>query len=210
MTKIYNIDPSELIEKTAEELKKIESIKPTPWAAFVRTGVSRERPPIKGDWWYVRAASILRKIYRFGPIGVSKLRTKYGGKKNRGVRPEKFYKASGNIIRKIMQQLTKAELIKDAQKGGHKGKIITPKGISLLNKAADTGAVKREKPVKEEKKKEKKAAKEEKTTEKKVEETIKKTKEFAEKKEPTTEKIVKELKKKNSKEKSALAEKKNG
>jgi len=97
---IYNCDPSELIEKTSEELKKIESVKAPEWAPFVKTGVHKERPPANLDWWFVRAASILRQIYIHGPIGVSKLRTKYGGKKNRGVKPEHFFKGSGNIIRK--------------------------------------------------------------------------------------------------------------
>jgi len=156
MANIYNVQPTELIKKAAEELKKIGDIKPAEWACFVKTGVSRERPPVEKDWWYVRAASILRNVYRFGPIGVSKLRTKYGGKKNRGVRPERFYKASGNIIRKIMQQLAKAELIKEHKEGVHKGKVITPKGTLLLSKAADSlYVVKKEKPAKKEKKEEK-------------------------------------------------------
>lgn len=190
MANIYNVEPSELIEKTAEELKKLEEIKPPEWASFVKTSMSKERPPARDDWWHVRAASLLRKVYRHGPIGVSKLRRKYGSKKNRGVRPEKFYKASGNIIRKIMQQLTKAELVKEAKKGVHKGRIITPKGILLLSKAADSLSSK--KPVKEEKKE--KPAKEVKTTENKVNDIIKKAKEVVEKKEPTAEKLVKEIK----------------
>ena len=44
------------------------------------------------------------QIYRHGPIGVSKLRTKYGGKKNRGHKPEHFYKGSGSVARKVLQQ----------------------------------------------------------------------------------------------------------
>ncbi|MBU0667407.1 MAG: 30S ribosomal protein S19e [Nanoarchaeota archaeon] len=127
---VYNVEPTRLIEKTADELKKL--IGAPSWSAFVRTGNHKQRPPVNPDWWYVRAAAVLRTIYLLGPIGVSKLRTKYGGKKNRGVRPEKFVKGSGNIIRKILQELEKAELVKQAQKGKHKGRIITPKGMSLL------------------------------------------------------------------------------
>ena len=133
MVSIYDVDASELIEKTAEELKKIEHIKPTEWAKFVKTGISKERPPVDRDWWYLRAASILRYVKIRGPIGVHKLRIKYGSKKNRGVAAEHFYKASGNIIRKILQQLEKAELIKKAEIGVHKGRIIAPKGTALFN-----------------------------------------------------------------------------
>lgn len=159
MATIYDIEPAELIEKTAEELKKCENIKPPQWVDFVKTGAHKERPPRRSDWWYIRAASVLRTIYKRGPIGVSKLRTKYGGKKRRGHKPEEFRKASGNILRKILQQLEKQGLVKQVEKGVHKGRIITPKGKSLLdkvaskNKKAETPAVKKE--IKEEPKKEK-------------------------------------------------------
>ena len=136
MTTIYDVDSRELILKTAEELKKIPEIKPPEWAAFVKTGMHKERPPVNSDWWYVRAASVLRAIYRLGPVGVEKLRTKYGGKKNRGTKKEHFFKGSGNILRKSMQQLEKAGLIKFEDKGVHKGRIITPKGRSFLDKIA--------------------------------------------------------------------------
>ena len=136
MPTIYNADPSELIEKTSEELKKIEAIKPPVWAAFVKTGVHKERPPVKNDWWYMRAASILRKIYRLGPIGVSKLRVNYGGKKNRGYKTEHFYKGSGNILRKIMQQLEKEGFVKIDLKSKHKGRLITAKGKKFLDEIA--------------------------------------------------------------------------
>jgi len=49
------------------------------------------------------------------------------------VKPEKFYKGSGNIIRKILQQLEKAELIKQNEQG-RKGRIVTNKGRSFLDK----------------------------------------------------------------------------
>lgn len=136
MATIYDVDPMELINKAAEELKKINEISPPEWAAFVKTGPHNERPPVREDWWYVRAAAILRKIYGFGPVGVNTLRKKYGGRKNRGVRPDGVRKASGNIIRKILQQLETAGLLEKAEKGIHKGRMITGKGKSFLDKAS--------------------------------------------------------------------------
>ena len=133
---MYEVDPQELIAKTAEELKKISEIKPPAWAPFVKTGMHKERPPVDDNWWYSRTASILRAIYRLGPVGVSKLRRKYGGRKNRGVKKEHFYKGSGSIIRKSLQQLEKAGFVKFAGKDVHKGRIITPKGKSFLDKIA--------------------------------------------------------------------------
>jgi small subunit ribosomal protein S19e len=136
MVTIHDVNASELIKKTASSLKNEEEIKEPDWAKFVKTGASKERPPVERDWWFTRSASVLRKVYVLGPIGVSKLRKKYGGKKNRGHKPGKFYKGGGNILRKVLQQLEKAELIKYAEKGVHKGRIITPKGKKFLDKIA--------------------------------------------------------------------------
>ena len=136
MATIYDVNPGKLIEKLAEELKKIESITAPEWAKFAKTGAGKERPPVEKDWWYTRAASVMRKVYISGPIGVSKLRKKYSAKKNRGHKPERVYVGSGNILRKILQQLEKAELLKYVDKGVHKGRKITSKGEKLLNQAA--------------------------------------------------------------------------
>lgn len=133
MATIYDADTNELILKAAEDLKKIPEIKPPVWAQFVKTGMHKEKPPVSSDWWYVRTASVLRSVYRLGPVGVAKLRTKYGGKKNRGTKQEHFYKGSGNILRKALQQLEKAGFIKFAEKGVHKGRVATPKGKSFLD-----------------------------------------------------------------------------
>lgn len=135
MTSVFDVKAAELIEKAAEELKKIETMKMPEWASFVKTSTARERPPIKPDWWYTRAASILRKVYILDkPIGTNKLKVYYGGRKNRGHKPERMYKGSGKIIRVILQQLEKAEFIKKTEKGVHKGRMITKKGKSFLDK----------------------------------------------------------------------------
>ncbi len=136
MVTMYDVDPSELVEAIAEELKKNENIKPPEWAKFCKTGVHKQRPPVREDWWYIRAASVLRKVRLLGPIGVSKLRTKYGGKQSRGYKSERFMKGSGSIIRKILQQLEKAGFIAKGSKGIHKGRIITPEGIKLIDRIA--------------------------------------------------------------------------
>ena len=133
MATAYDVNPTELINKAAIELKKAKAVQIPDWALYVKTGAGKERVPDNQEWWFVRAASILRKVYVRGPIGVSKLRNFYGCKKNRGVKPEKFYKASGKIIRTILQQLEAEGLIKQVEKGVHKGKIVTPKGRSFLD-----------------------------------------------------------------------------
>ncbi len=134
MVSIYDVDPRRLIEAAAEKLEKMPEMAPPDWADFVKTGAHKMRPPAQKNWWYIRSASVLRAVYKLGPIGVSKLRTKYGGRKNRGHKPDKTFKASGNILRKILQKLELIGFVKQAEKGVHKGRIITPQGKSFLDK----------------------------------------------------------------------------
>ena len=136
MTHILEVAPQDLITRTAEELKKQKLVQPTSWSKFVKTGHHKERLPESEDWWYYRSASVLRSVAKLGPVGTQKLRTKYGGRKNRGYQPEHFYRASGSILRKILQQLEKSQLIAQAKRGNHKGRILTPQGTSFLDKIA--------------------------------------------------------------------------
>jgi small subunit ribosomal protein S19e len=132
--KIQNTPTSTLLDNVSKQLKEIKEITPPEWSNFVKTSSARERPPVQKDWWYARAASILRKVYILGPIGVNKLRKKYGGKKNRGHKPEISKLGSGKIIRTILQQLESAGLLEKTNKESHFGRILTPKGKSLLDK----------------------------------------------------------------------------
>ncbi len=142
---IRRANQSVLIERLAEKLKK--EIKKPEWASFVKTGSFKERPPVDQDWWYMRAASILRKVCVQNPIGVAKLSTLYGGKKNRGYKPERYFKGSTNIIRTILQDLEKAELLKQDKKGAHKGRVPTKKALSMLS-ATEKEILKTEAPEK--------------------------------------------------------------
>jgi small subunit ribosomal protein S19e len=131
------VEAKKFIEKLASELEKMEEMKPPEWAKFVKTGVSRQRPPTQKNWWWIRSASIMRKLYLYKhPIGVERLRNIYGGRKNRGHKPEHKYKASGAIIRNILKQLEKAGFVK-TEKG--KGRSLTKKGIEFLKKIEKEG-----------------------------------------------------------------------
>lgn len=146
MATLYDVYPNDHISKIAEELKKLDSIKAPEWASFAKTGVHKERAPVEKDWWFKRAAAVLRTVAMRGPIGVSKLRTKYGGKKRRGHKMAKFERGSGSVIRKVLQQLQASELITFKKEGVHKGRVITSKGTSLLDKTANELAKTMEKP----------------------------------------------------------------
>ncbi|MBT3940827.1 30S ribosomal protein S19e [Candidatus Woesearchaeota archaeon] len=136
MASITDVEAIKLIESIAKDFEKNAELAMPEWAQFVKSGAHAERPPAQENWWYIRQAALLRTIYKDGPVGVSKLRTKYGGRKNRGRKPEKFYKASGKIIRTMLQQLDKAGYVTLAKQGS-KGRIVTPQGQAILDNTSN-------------------------------------------------------------------------
>ena len=133
---VYEVNTEKFIAKLSEELKELPEFEMPQWAFFVKTSVARERPPMEKDWWQKRAASILRQIYIKKVIGVQRLRTRYGGKKDRGMKPEKFKRGSGKIIRVILQQAEKAGLLERAT-GKKVGRKMTVKGRDFLDRTAN-------------------------------------------------------------------------
>jgi len=131
MPTVYDIPANILIRRLAQDLKSREEITAPDWMLFVKTGAHKERAPDDPDFWYVRCASILRKVYLNGPIGTEKLRIDYGGKKRRGVKPNKFQKGGGSIVRTALQQLERAGFVK---KLGTKGREMTDIGRSYMDK----------------------------------------------------------------------------
>ena len=129
---IYAKDPELFIPALAEALKKIPEFEAPEWVAFVKTGTSRERPPVDEDFLYVRAASILRQLYIKGVVGVGKLRSRYGSRKDRGGKPDKFKKSGGKIIRVVLQQAEAAGLVEKVTRMQF-GRRLTQTGRDLLD-----------------------------------------------------------------------------
>ncbi|MDD5192865.1 MAG: 40S ribosomal protein S19, partial [Candidatus Nanoarchaeia archaeon] len=114
-------------------LKKIPEFQQPEWSLFVKSGVAKKRPSQEEDFWHKRAASILRQIYIHKTVGVNRLKTRYGSRQNRGMRPEKFKRGSGKMIRTILQQAEKAGLLEKYNEPKHRaGRSLTKKGKDLL------------------------------------------------------------------------------
>lgn len=133
MTTVLDVPPNPLIEKLASDLQEVDEVDPPQWAGFAKTGVSRERPPERDDWWFVRTASVLRKVYKDGPVGVARLRREYGGNRDRGAAPNHARKGSGSVIRNAFQQLEAAGLVETVE---GEGRRITPDGRAFADDAA--------------------------------------------------------------------------
>jgi len=129
MATVYDAPPNDVIAGLSQELKKVKEIKPPSWARFAKTGAGREKAPVQEDWWHIRSASLLRKLYIHGPLGIPKLRRWYGGRKNRGFAPDAVRGGSGAVIKNVLVQLESAGLV---EKTGE-GRKLTSQGKSLVD-----------------------------------------------------------------------------
>lgn len=131
MGNVRIIEPGKYNNLLAEALKKVEEFKKPEWVDFVKTGTNKQRPTADENFWHKRAASVLRQIYIKGIVGVERLRTRYGGRKDRGVKPPVFMKSGGKIIRVILQQADAAGFTEKV-KGKRSGRQLTKKGKDFM------------------------------------------------------------------------------
>lgn len=135
MATLYDVPAEALIEAVAAELE--DRIEQPEWVEFTKSGADRELPPQQEDFWFVRTASLLRKVAMRGPIGVERLATEYGGSKKGTTR----YRVSGNhhaggsrnLIRTALQQLEDEGLVTTAKGEGRK---LTDEGRSFVDSVA--------------------------------------------------------------------------
>ncbi|MBD3195274.1 MAG: 30S ribosomal protein S19e [Candidatus Lokiarchaeota archaeon] len=131
---IYVVEPGKLINNIAEKLKEYPSINPPEGSEFWKTAHFKELAPIDSEnFWYIRCASILRKVRKFGPIGVNRLRNHYGGRNKDKRGKSRSSKGSGKIIRVALQQLEDANLLVQKET---MGRVCSSEGISLLERTA--------------------------------------------------------------------------
>jgi small subunit ribosomal protein S19e len=132
MAKIFDVPADNLISKLSEQLKKDKKINPPDWSSFVKTGTHAEKMPQNKDWWYTRCASLVRKVYLHGPIGISDLKSYYGGRKRIGYNLDHHKDAGGAIIRKALQQLESAGYVDKKTKG----RMISNEGMKKVDRLA--------------------------------------------------------------------------
>lgn len=133
MTHPVDVPPAVLLPRLAEELRSRPGIAPPGWAAFAKTGVHKSKAPATPDWWWVRSASLLRKIHLIGPIGVEQLASEYGGKRDRGSKPYHARSGSRSITREIIAQLEGAGLVRPEK---NRGRMVTADGQRMLDRVA--------------------------------------------------------------------------
>ncbi|KAA8494467.1 40S ribosomal protein S19-1 [Porphyridium purpureum] len=132
---VKDVAAAEFIAVYAAHLKKVGAIEVPKYVDYVKTSPRKELAPYDQDWYYVRVASLARRVYCRGGTGVGSFAKVYGGTKNNGTRPSHFKKASRSIIRHALQQLEKVGVI---EKDPHGGRRLTRKGQAEMDTQAAT------------------------------------------------------------------------
>lgn len=68
-TSVKDVDQQEIVRQIAIFLKKSGKVKVPEWADLVKLGSNKELAPIDSDWYYIRTASIARRLYIRSPTG---------------------------------------------------------------------------------------------------------------------------------------------
>lgn len=132
ITSLRDVSASEFITAYSQHLKKSGRLELPEWVDYVKTGRSREMPPIDPDWYYVRAASIVRKIYLNAGLGIGALAHWYGKADSTG-RRQHHRRASRKILRHILIGLEHQGIVEKLEDGGRR---VTPEGQRDLDTVA--------------------------------------------------------------------------
>jgi len=132
---VRDVSATEFIKAYAEHLKNSDKFDLPVWADTVKTAVFKELAPYGDDWYYIRAASIARKVYLRPGIGIGQLQKWYGGNYRRGTRTEHFRKANSGIIRSVLIQLEEMKVMEKVEAGGRR---VTTVGQQDLDRIAGT------------------------------------------------------------------------
>lgn len=121
------------VVELARYLKRTGKIEVPKYVDLVKTGVARELAPYNPDWFFVRAASLARRLYVRPGTGVGGFSKVYSKAYRRGSRPEHQSLASRSILRHALQQLEKIGLVEKNPNGGRQ---ITSQGRRDLDRIA--------------------------------------------------------------------------
>nr|GMD49865.1 40S ribosomal protein S19-1 [Ipomoea batatas] len=130
---VKDVSPHEFVKAYSAHLKRSGKMELPEWTDIVKTGRLKELAPYDPDWYYIRAASMARKIYLRGGLGVGAFQRIYGSNKRNGSCPRHFCKSSGAIARHILQQLQTMSIIEVDPRGGRR---ITSSGQRDLDQVA--------------------------------------------------------------------------
>ena len=132
MAKVLDAPPDVFIDRLSVILQEEKVVSPV-WISFVKSGVQADRQPQDRNWWYKRCASIFRKIYLHGPVGINDLKGAYGGGKPHSYGAAHHKDAGGSIIRTAVHELERLGYVEKKEK---KGRVVSSIGMKKLDRLA--------------------------------------------------------------------------
>eukprot|EP00178_Gracilaria_changii_P004515 TRINITY_DN1730_c1_g1_i1.p2 TRINITY_DN1730_c1_g1~~TRINITY_DN1730_c1_g1_i1.p2 ORF type:complete len:162 (+),score=31.57 TRINITY_DN1730_c1_g1_i1:15-500(+) len=138
---VKDVPAHDFIVAYAQHLKKNNTISVPDNLEYWKTGVAKELAPYNPDWWYIRAASLARRIYLRPGIGVTRLSHIYGGIQNNGSAREHHRRGARKNLRAILIALEEANIVtRVAPEDGEDAKLlprqISSQGQKSLNEIA--------------------------------------------------------------------------
>lgn len=114
---VRDVNAHDFIRAYAQHLKRTGKLELPSWVDIVKTANFKELAPYDSDWYYIRAAAIARQVYLREGTGIGGLRKHFGGRNNIGVKRERFEKATSGVIRHILHNLEKMNIVEHMSGG---------------------------------------------------------------------------------------------
>ena len=130
---VKDVAPFDFVVAYAAQLKRSGKVEVPKWVDIAKTAHWKELAPYDPDWYYIRAAAIVRKVYLRQGTGVGALKKRFGGAYRRGAAPERHQDGAGGLIRTILLSLDELNITEAHGKGGRK---VTRTGQQALDLVA--------------------------------------------------------------------------
>lgn len=129
---VRDVAATDFIKAYAEHLKNSDKFDLPVWSDTVKTAVFKELAPYGDDWYYIRAASIARRVYLRPGIGMGQLQKWYGGSYRNGTKTEHFRKAASGIIRSVLIQLEDMKVVEKVSAGGRRMTVVGQQDLDRI------------------------------------------------------------------------------
>merc|ERR1711990_409222 len=144
---VLDVHSQSFIKKLAEFFKEKDLLKvPKKMEhGLVKCSHANEIAPLSSDWFFTKAAAVVRQIYicQTKTMGVGTLKRMFGMRKRRGRQPPCFATGSGKILREIVKQLRTIGYVQNLVSVSDDGKnniglglTMTKSGTAELDKVA--------------------------------------------------------------------------
>mmetsp|Transcript_81081 Transcript_81081/g.225600 ORF Transcript_81081/g.225600 Transcript_81081/m.225600 type:complete len:150 (-) Transcript_81081:18-467(-) len=129
---VRDVPAADFISAYSEVLKNNDKFVVPKWVDLVKTGVHKELAPYNHDWYFIRAAAIVRKVYLRQGTGVGALSKRFGGNYRRGAAPERHQDGARGLIRSILLSLDELKITEKTEKGGRRVTRIGQQALDLV------------------------------------------------------------------------------